>query len=107
MMSAEMPYLLGVDLVFALVFATVALAWRRFVSPGSQPPLSTAEKLTAQPTLSSEDRETVLKLIASIGADPFAPPLAPSVRFRRDFFQMSGVLCAVTLIQWLWSWSVR
>jgi hypothetical protein len=104
--TGNMPYLLGVDLVFALAFATIALAWRRFVSPGNQPPLSVAEKLAGQTKLSSEDREALLKLIASIG-DPFAPPLAPGAHFRRDFFQMSSLLCAVTLLQWLWSWSVR
>jgi hypothetical protein len=106
-MTDKLPYLLGVDLVVALVFATIALAWRRFVSPGNQPALSAAKKLAAQPTLSPEDREAVLKVIASIGANPFAPPLAPGARFRRDFFLMSCTLCTATLLQWLWSWSVR
>lgn len=106
-MTDKLLYLLGVDLVLALASATIALAWRRFVSPGKQPRLSTAEKLAAQPKLSPEDRDTVLKLIASIGADPFAPPLAPGARFRQEFFLLSCVLCGTTLLEWLWPWSTR
>ena len=106
-MTDKLLYLLGVDLVLALAFATVAVSWRRLVSPGKQRGLSTAEKLAAQPELSPEDRDAVLKLIASIGADPFAPPLASGARFRREFFLLSCVLCGTTLIEWLWSWSVR
>ncbi|CAN5462664.1 hypothetical protein BH10PSE14_BH10PSE14_42970 [soil metagenome] len=106
-MSSKLLFLLGIDVVIALAFATILLAWRRFVSPHKQPRLSAAEKLAAEPTLSPEDREAVLAIIASIGADPFAPPLAPGARLRQDFFLLSCVLWAATLLEWLWSWSAR
>ncbi len=106
-MTGNPLFLLGIDVVIALTFATIALAGRRFVSRGKQPRLSAAEKLAAEPTLSAGDRETVLAIIASAGADPFAPLPAPGARFRQDFLLWSGVLCAATLLQWLWSWGVQ
>lgn len=106
-MTGKLLFPLGVDVVIALAFAAIALAWRRFVSPGKQLRLSAAEKLAAEPTLSPEDREAVLAIIASVGADPLAPPPAPGARFRQDFFLLSCVLWAATLLEWLWSWGAR